>query len=229
VVGEADGSTSGVRRSTAAARLRAIYGNVNNVDAFVGMIAEPHVAGSEFGELQRAIWARQFQALRDGDRFFYGNDMGLSWIRGQYGIDFHTTLAQVIARNTDTPAADINPNVFLVPDDDLPPATCRVTYSVATTWNGNFQVDLGITNLTGAPVNGWTVQWQFANGQAVTQGWNGTFSQSGPSASVRNASWNATLAPGATLSGVGFNASFDNVANGIPPNISLNGKRCAVS
>ena len=117
-------------RTTTAARLRAIYGTVDNVDAFVGMVAEPHVAGSEFGELQRAIWTRQFQALRDGDRFFYGNDMGLSSIRSQYGIDFHTTLAQVIARNTDTPAADINPNVFLVPDDDLPAATCRVTYKV---------------------------------------------------------------------------------------------------
>ncbi|GAA1868630.1 peroxidase family protein [Asanoa iriomotensis] len=229
VVGEADGSTSGVRRSTVAARLRAVYGSVDNVDAFVGMIAEPHVTGSEFGELQRAIWTRQFQALRDGDRFFYGNDLGLSWIRDQFGVDFHTTLAQVIARNTDTPAADINPNVFLVPDDDLPAATCRVTYAVTTSWTGNFQVELGITNLTGAPVNGWTVQWQFANGQAVTLGWNGTFSQSGPTTTVRNASWNATLAPGATLSGVGFNASFDNVTNPIPPNITLNGRRCAVS
>ena len=57
-----------------AARLRAIYGNVNNVDAFTGMVAERHVPGTEFGELQLAIWKRQFQALRDGDRFFYGND-----------------------------------------------------------------------------------------------------------------------------------------------------------
>ena len=33
-------ATSGVRRTTVAARLRAIYGNVNNVDAFTGMVAE---------------------------------------------------------------------------------------------------------------------------------------------------------------------------------------------
>ena len=30
--------------------------------------------GTEFGELQLAIWKRQFEALRDGDRFFYAAD-----------------------------------------------------------------------------------------------------------------------------------------------------------
>jgi hypothetical protein len=33
--------------------------------AFGGMVAEPHVPGTEFGELQLAIWTRQFQVLRD--------------------------------------------------------------------------------------------------------------------------------------------------------------------
>ena len=41
------------------------------------MVAEPHVPGTEFGELQLAMWKKQFQALRDGDRFFYGNDPAL--------------------------------------------------------------------------------------------------------------------------------------------------------
>jgi hypothetical protein len=228
VVGDADGSTSGVRRSTTAARLRAVYGNVNNVDAFTGMVAERHVPGSEFGELQRAIWTRQFLALRDGDRFFYGNDMGLTSIAGQYGVDFHTTLAQVIARNTDTPAADINPNVFLVPDDDLPATTCKVAYRVITTWTGFFQVDISLTNQSGAPFNGWNLQWQFANGQNFTQGWNGTVSQNGVTASIANANWNGTLAAGATLTGVGFNGTWDNVTGALPVNFTVNGKRCAL-
>ncbi|MER7002017.1 peroxidase family protein [Dactylosporangium sp. NPDC000555] len=228
VVGAADGSTSGVRRSTTAARLRAVYGNVNNVDAFTGMIAERHVPGSEFGELQRAIWTRQFLALRDGDRFFYGNDMGLTTIAAQYGIDFHTTLAQVISRNTDTPAADINPNVFLVSDDDLPAATCRVDYRVVTTWPGFFQVDISLTNQSGVAFNGWNLQWQFANGQTFSQGWNGTFSQNGVTASIANASWNGVLAAGATLTGVGFNGTWDNVTGALPVNFTVNGKRCAL-
>jgi hypothetical protein len=228
VVGAADGSTSGVRRSTTAARLRAVYGNVNNVDAFAGMIAEPHVAGSEFGELQRAIWTRQFLALRDGDRFFYGNDQGLTSILSTYGIDFHTALAQVIARNTDVPAADINPNVFLVPDDDLPAATCKIAYRIVTTWPGFFQVDIALTNQSGAAWNGWNLQWQFANGQNFSQGWNGTFGQNGASANIANASWNAAIPPGGTLTGVGFNGTWDNVTGALPVNFTVNGKRCAL-
>jgi hypothetical protein len=228
VVGDADGSTSGVRRSTTAARLRAVYGNVSNVDAFVGMIAEPHVAGSEFGELQRAIWTRQFQALRDGDRFFYGNDQGLASILSRYGIDFHTTLAQMIARNSDTPAADIDPAVFLVPDDDLPAATCSVAYRIPTTWPGNFQVDLTLTNTSRSAWNGWSLRWQFANGQSVTQGWNGTFSQSGAAVSVDNAAWNANIPPGGTLTGVGFNGTWDDATGALPVNFTVNGWRCAL-
>jgi hypothetical protein len=229
VVGAADGSTSGVRRSTTAARLRAAYGNVNNVDAFTGMVAEAHVAGSEFGELQRAIWTRQFLALRDGDRFFYGNDQGLSSILSQYGIDFHTTLAQVIARNTDTPAADINPNVFLVPDDDLPAATCQVKYRIDSTWTGFFAASIDLTNTSGTAYNGWNLQWQFANGQTFSQGWNGTFSQNGVTANIANANWNGTLAPGATLTGVGFNGKWDNVTGALPVNFSVNGRRCSLA
>jgi len=108
-------ATRAVRRSPLAARLKAIYGSVANVDAFVGMVAEPHVAGSEFGELQLAIWKKQFQALRDGDRFFYANDPLQDFIRQNFGIDFRRTLAQVIASNTDIPLADLNANVFVTP------------------------------------------------------------------------------------------------------------------
>ncbi len=97
----ADSATVGIRRSPLAARLRAIYGSVDDVDAFVGMVSEQHLHGSEMGPLQEAIWARQFEALRDGDRFFYGNDPILRKIRRRYGIDYRRGLAQVIDDNSD--------------------------------------------------------------------------------------------------------------------------------
>jgi hypothetical protein len=93
-----------VRRTTVAARLKAIYTDVDDVDAFVGMAAERHVPGSEFGELQRAIWARQFESLRDGDRFFYANDPALAAIERRYGITYRHTLADVIRANSDANA-----------------------------------------------------------------------------------------------------------------------------
>ena len=43
-----------VRRTTLAARLKAIFGSVNRVDAFTGMLSERHLQGSELGELQNA-------------------------------------------------------------------------------------------------------------------------------------------------------------------------------
>jgi hypothetical protein len=107
-----DVAVAGLRRTTLAARLKAIYGTVDDVEAFVGMVSERHVRGTELGPLQLAMWSRQFRALRDGDRFFYANDPALEQIRRRYGIDFRSTLAQLIARDAGVPAASLPRNVF---------------------------------------------------------------------------------------------------------------------
>ena len=99
----------GIRRTTLAARLKAIYGSVDKLDAFVGMVSERHVRGTEFGELQLEIWKQQFSALRDGDRFFYANDPALRAIEQAYGISYRHTLAELITLNT---GAAVQANVF---------------------------------------------------------------------------------------------------------------------
>ena len=112
VVGSEAGDASAVRevrRTTVAARLKAIYGSVAKLDAFTGMLSERHVAGAEFGELQRAIWKREFETLRDGDRFFYLNDPALPLIQAMFGISSRRTLAQIIRANT---GEDVPANVF---------------------------------------------------------------------------------------------------------------------
>jgi hypothetical protein len=105
------------RRASLSARLQAIYGpgNVDRVDAFVGMVSEPHVPGSELGELQLAMWRRQFQALRDGDRFFYLNDRLLPVIQRRFGIDYRRSLAQIIRANT---GVAVQRDVFTVPAEE---------------------------------------------------------------------------------------------------------------
>ena len=104
----------GIRRTTLAARLMAIYGSVDKVDAFVGMVSEPHVAGTELGLLQLAIWKRQFEALRNGDRFYYENDPILSTIQQTYGVTYRHTLAELIKLNT---GATVAPDVFVAAGD----------------------------------------------------------------------------------------------------------------
>ncbi|WP_052055444.1 peroxidase family protein [Myxosarcina sp. GI1] len=112
---EVEGVTA-IQRSTVAARLEAIYGDIDNVDAFTGMVAEPHLAGTEFGELQYTIWKEQFEDLRDGDRFFYLNEpelASLNEIEATYGISYKDGLADIIANNTELDRGDIFANVFI--------------------------------------------------------------------------------------------------------------------
>lgn len=220
-------ATKDTRRTPLAARLKAIYGSVDKMDAFVGVIAEKHMPGSELGELQQAMWVKQFTALRNGDRFFYGNDPELAALASQYGLDYHHTLAQVIAANTDIPVADMNDNVFLVGDDDLPAAACTVVYHVDSSWTDHFQVSLTIKNNSTRTVNGWNVRFWFAGGQTVDQLWNGSVAQSGSRVTITNPSWNTTIPPGGSVTDVGFVARWDNTTNPSPPWVTLNNARCA--
>ena len=74
------------------------------------MVAEQHVPGTEFGELQLAIWKQQFEALRDGDRFFYAERPGSARSSTRlFGIDYRRTLAQIIELNT---GIDVQDHVF---------------------------------------------------------------------------------------------------------------------
>ncbi|MGF1522847.1 MAG: peroxidase family protein [Leptolyngbyaceae cyanobacterium] len=116
----ADGeAVAGTRKTTLAARLKAIYGSVDKVDTFVGMVSEVHLPGSEFGELQQAMWKEQFEDLRDGDRFFYLNDPDLAAIEHRYGITYQHSLADIVTMNTDLTSNDIQPNIFYIPESPV--------------------------------------------------------------------------------------------------------------
>ena len=108
-------AVTGIRRTTLAARLRAIYGRVGRIDAFVGMLSERHVPGTEFGRLQLAMWKQQFETLRDGDRFFYLNDPQLARIDEDFGITYRHPLADIISLNA---RARVPADVFVVAASD---------------------------------------------------------------------------------------------------------------
>jgi hypothetical protein len=99
-VGPAAEPIAAVRATTLAARLKAVYGGVTDLDPIVGMLAERHLSGSDLGPLQTAILRKQFEALRDGDRFFYLADPMLDTIRRRYGIDYRHGLASIVTLNT---------------------------------------------------------------------------------------------------------------------------------
>jgi hypothetical protein len=65
--------------ATLAATLEQLYGGqINNVDAYVGGLAEPHFGNAHVGQLFYTSIFDQFQRLRDGDWYFFKNaDNGL--------------------------------------------------------------------------------------------------------------------------------------------------------
>lgn len=128
--------------------LQQAYGNVNNIDLWVGGLAEDHVPGASVGPTFQRILVDQFQRLRDGDRFWYERDFQgaeLQQIR-------RTTLADVIRRNSTT--TNLQDNVFFF--------QAGVAGRVVNDANANGRFDsreLGVANVL--------VQLQDANGQVI--------------------------------------------------------------
>lgn len=90
-------------------RLAAAYGTVDDMDVWVVGLAEDPVPGSALGELFHIIVAEQFEALRDGDRFWYERSLYRDELREVAG----TKLADIIRRNTSI-GDEIDDNVFIV-------------------------------------------------------------------------------------------------------------------
>ena len=82
-----------------ARQLRDLYGSVNNVDLWVGVLAEQHLPNKSVGPTLNAMLRSQFEKLRDGDFYFYLGDPFLDDdVRRRIK---NTTFADVIRRNTD--------------------------------------------------------------------------------------------------------------------------------
>ena len=105
--------------TTLAQKLQALYGNVNNIDAWTGCLAEDHVSGASVGPLVQAILDNQFTRLRDGDRLFYRNNADGLYSNGVENsstaslVDLdHVRLSDIIL--ADSSITDLQSNVFFV-------------------------------------------------------------------------------------------------------------------
>lgn len=91
-------------------QLEEVYGSVDNVDLWVGGLAEDPVRGALVGETFHRILVDQFTRLRDGDRFWYESALPGGLVRRVE----RQTLAEIIRRNTDI-GRELPDNVFVVP------------------------------------------------------------------------------------------------------------------
>jgi glucuronoarabinoxylan endo-1,4-beta-xylanase len=103
---------------------------------------------------------------------------------------------------------------------------CHVAYSITNQWSGGFQTAITINNTGTTGITNWTLTWSFANGQTITQLWNGTETQSGANVTVTNLSYNGTIAAGGNYNGMGFTGTWNNTANAVPASFAVNGTTC---
>jgi hypothetical protein len=92
------------------AKLASAYATVDDIDVWVGALAEDHYNGGLCGELIFTILRDQFTRLRDGDRFWYQTYMPASFVRH---IE-QQPLSEIIRRNTSI-GSELPRNVFVVP------------------------------------------------------------------------------------------------------------------
>jgi peroxidase len=164
--------------------LQEAYGSVDNIDPFVGGMAEDHVPGSDMGPLFTSILVNQFTRLETGDRYFYLNE---SWPPAEMNIfQQGNTLAKIIEANTNV--KNLQPDVFKF--------TASISGTVSLTQNENGDQSMS----PGRGLAGITVQLQdtsrdvLATTTTDSRGHYTFTQQSGPSA-------NPEIAPGVSSTG----------------------------
>jgi peroxidase len=90
--------------------LASLYSSIDDVDLWVGALAEDHAPGAAVGALIATGLQEQFVRMRDGDRFWYRNDPDLSaddiaWLDSM-------RLSDIICLNTSI--TNIQANVFMM-------------------------------------------------------------------------------------------------------------------
>lgn len=101
-------------------KLSTVYRSPDEIDPWVGLMAEDHYPGSSMGRLVRRIWDWEFTRLRDGDRQFY---LRSNLFSRQMRIDFpelneirfkkKETMKELLLRHTKIKANEVPDSLFI--------------------------------------------------------------------------------------------------------------------
>jgi len=155
-------------------------------------------AGKSGNHLIYSVWSRS-----DSTETFYGCsdvvfDGGNGEVTGVGGGGTTTppTTTPTTAPTTTPTTAPTTSTPTTSPTSAPSETGCAAMYNITGAWTGGFQAEVMVHALS-APIGKWTVTWTFPGSQTVTQLWSGTASTSGSLVTVKNASWNGTVAAGA--------------------------------
>lgn len=98
--------------------LQTAYGSVDQVEAWIGLMAEDKPRSSSMGPTMLAIWVAEFRRIRDGDSFYYENrsqydaEVLANVPRLQAVFDGEDTLRAILLRNTAITEAELPDRMF---------------------------------------------------------------------------------------------------------------------
>jgi len=139
--------------------LSSLYGDINDIDAWVGLLSEDKMPGSQLGATLTAMLTEQFGRLRDSDYYFYRNDPTLT---NNISTIESTTLSDVVKRNTNI--ITLQNNVFNAECDALVGNCCRLNDSLSlvelyddtngVSWTIPWNLNQPMTTWQGVTLNG---------------------------------------------------------------------------
>ena len=153
-------------------------------------------SGKSGSHLIYSVWSRS-----DSTETFYGcSDVVFDGGNGEVtgvGSGGTTTPPTTTPTTPSTTTPTTTPTTPPTTTPTTPPATggCSAMYNVVSAWDGGFQGQV-MVHATDAAIGKWTVSWTWPGSQALTQVWNGTATSSGSLVTVKNASYNGTVAAG---------------------------------
>ncbi|MEV4341354.1 PHB depolymerase family esterase [Streptomyces sp. NPDC049590] len=110
--------------------------------------------------------------------------------------------------------------------DPQPPAgPCAVTAGTSA-WSTGLTASLTVTNTGTTPVNGWRLDFTLPAGQTITNGWNAGYSPRTGTVTATDVTYNASIAPGASVT-LGYQAAHTG-NSAAPTAFRLNGSACTV-
>jgi len=89
-----------------------------------------------------------------------------------------------------------------------------ISYNIQNDWGSGSTVSVKIENNGISTIDGWILSWEFSGNQKITNLWNGTYTQTGSSVTIRNAAYNGTIPVNGSVS-FGFNLTYSGL-NDIP-------------
>jgi alpha-D-xyloside xylohydrolase len=148
------------------------------------------------------------------------------WVTPNHGNGVDVSVADQVVNYNGTQvvvSSSSNPITPTPTATPTPTTDCSISYSQSD-WGSGATVSITINNNGSSAIDGWTLAWNFAGNQTITDLWNGTYTQSGTAVTIKNVSYNNIIPAKGSVS-LGFNITYSGT-NATPTIFTLNGKAC---